>query len=88
MKLTGILLVLAIAVPWRAATSQPSGHVFSVILEGGDVYDGLGNSPVRADVGIERDRIAAIGEAPGRLAVQPPAVNFGTMVGHGTVRAR
>ncbi len=149
MKLTGILLVLAMAYPGRAATSQPSGHVFSVILEGGDVYDGLGNPPIRADVGMDGDRIAAIGDLAGRraalrldvrgravvpgfidihshadrdlfdrplaenylrqgvtsviggqdgaslypigealarLQVAPAAVNFGTMVGHGTVR--
>ncbi|MEZ4702990.1 MAG: D-aminoacylase [Rhodothermales bacterium] len=148
MKVNGILLLL-LALAWRGAASQPSGQIFTVILEGGQVYDGLGNPPVRADVGLLGDRIAAIGdlsgrraatridaaglavvpgfidihshgdrdiflrpdagnylrqgvttiiagpdgsslhpigEALGRLDARPGAVNFGTMIGHGTVR--
>lgn len=35
---------------------------FSVLLRGGTVYDGSGGPPFVADVGIVRDRIAAIGD--------------------------
>jgi N-acyl-D-amino-acid deacylase len=35
---------------------------FDTIIAGGLVYDGLGGAPVRADVGITADRIAAIGD--------------------------
>ncbi len=42
--------------------------VFSVILEGGSVYDGLGGDPVVSDVGIQGDRIAAVGDLSERRA--------------------
>jgi N-acyl-D-amino-acid deacylase len=35
--------------------------VFDVLIAGGEVYDGTGGGPVRADVGIAGDRVAAIG---------------------------
>lgn len=38
------------------------GTIYSVILEGGQVYDGTGQPPVVADVGLQGDRIAAIGD--------------------------
>jgi N-acyl-D-amino-acid deacylase len=37
--------------------------VFDVLIAGGDVYDGTGADPVRADIGVTGDTIAAI--APG-----------------------
>jgi N-acyl-D-amino-acid deacylase len=35
---------------------------FDVVIRGGTVYDGTGKAPLRADVGIRGDRIAAIGD--------------------------
>jgi N-acyl-D-amino-acid deacylase len=35
--------------------------VFDVLIAGGDVYDGSGAGPVPADVGVYRDRVAAVG---------------------------
>lgn len=35
---------------------------YDVILRGGTVYDGLGTPPIEADVAIDGDRIAAIGD--------------------------
>jgi N-acyl-D-amino-acid deacylase len=35
---------------------------FSVLLRGGTVYDGSGGAPFVADIGIVRDRVAAIGD--------------------------
>lgn len=35
---------------------------FSVILRGGNVYDGSGGDPVVADVGVDGNRIAALGD--------------------------
>lgn len=135
--------------------AQAPDTVFAFILEGGTVYNGLGNDGFVADVGIYDERISAIGDlsdrragkrldvtglvvAPGfidihshavrlpaeqsglfrhslaenyirqgvttaiggpdgtsvypigevlaRLETQPAAINFGTMVGHGTIR--
>ena len=39
---------------------------FDIILKGGAVYDGLGNTPVLTDIGIKDSRISAIGELSGR----------------------
>jgi len=35
---------------------------FDILVKGGMVFDGLGNPGVRADIGIQDDRIAAIGD--------------------------
>ena len=35
---------------------------YDVIIRGGSVYDGLGNPPIRADVALNDDRIARIGD--------------------------
>ncbi len=53
-----------------AAVAQPERirPAFTVILEGGTVYDGLGNPPVVADVGLSGDRIAALGDLSDRHA--------------------
>jgi N-acyl-D-amino-acid deacylase len=58
------ILVLALWVSLVAQSpsrqsSQPSS--FDIIIQGGTVYDGTGRAPRRADVGILKDRIAAIG---------------------------
>jgi len=64
--------------------SQPSS--FDIIIRGGTVYDGTGRAPRLADVGILKDRIAAIGnlsrataptivDAKG-LAVAPGFINM------------
>ena len=42
--------------------------VLAVVLEGGDVYDGLGGPPSRRDVGILGDRIVVMGDLSGRRA--------------------
>jgi N-acyl-D-amino-acid deacylase len=52
-----LLLILCPALP--LAQSNPTD--FDVIIRGGTVYDGTGGAPVKADVGIKGDRIAAIG---------------------------
>jgi N-acyl-D-amino-acid deacylase len=50
----GFLLVI---LSWSAAAQE-----FDVLLRGGMVYDGLGNPPFLADVGIRKDTIAAVGD--------------------------
>ena len=60
-----ILASLLLAAPVAGPTPDP---VFTVILEGGMVYDGLGNEPVVADVGVLGDRIAALGDLSEREA--------------------
>ena len=42
----------------RGPAAQPQ---FDIIIRGGMVYDGTGRAPVRSDVGIKGDRIAAVG---------------------------
>ncbi|MFZ9709720.1 MAG: N-acyl-D-amino-acid deacylase family protein [Steroidobacteraceae bacterium] len=55
---------LVFAALWRRV--RASGDVpppaFSLVIRGGLVFDGSGAPPVQADVGLVRDRIAAIGD--------------------------
>ena len=78
------LCVVALAQSQPRPRSQPSS--FDIIIKGGTVYDGTGRAPRRADVGILKDRIAAIGnlsrataptvvDAKG-LAVAPGFINM------------
>ena len=82
-KLLSLTLLLALTITSFAQTSQQQ---FDVIIRGGTVYDGTGRAPVKADVGIRGDRIAAVGnlsranaptivDAKGR-AVAPGFINM------------
>jgi N-acyl-D-amino-acid deacylase len=74
--------------PTPATPALPSvpPRTFDVLVRGGDVYDGNGAAALRADLGIDGDRIAAIGDlsaARGRseidargLAVAPGFINM------------
>src|SRR4051794_32891036 len=66
--------------------AKSQSQSFDIIIKGGMVYDGTGEPPRRADVGIKGDRIAAIGnlsratattivDAKG-LAVAPGFINM------------
>lgn len=80
MRLFALLLVATLGL---AACSPPD---YDVIIRGGTVYDGSGDAPVTADVGIRGDTIALIGdlgEASGAaeidaegLAVAPGFINM------------
>jgi N-acyl-D-amino-acid deacylase len=69
-----------------AATSAAESTVYDVVIRGGTVYDGLGGEPQSADVAIDGDRLAVIGDlsaARGRteidatgLAVAPGFINM------------
>jgi N-acyl-D-amino-acid deacylase len=47
------------------ALRDEAAPVFDVIIRGGEVYDGSGEPPVRADVGIAGDRISFVGDLSG-----------------------
>ncbi len=78
------LSVMVAAQGQRNTKSQPQS--FDIIIRGGTLYDGTGRAPIKADVGIKGDRIAAIGnlsrataptivDAKG-LAVAPGFINM------------
>jgi N-acyl-D-amino-acid deacylase len=82
-KIISLTLILALTVVSFAQSSQQQ---FDVIIRGGTVYDGTGRAPVKADVGLKGDRIAAVGnlsrataptiiDAKG-LAVAPGFINM------------
>ena len=63
-KLLILTLILALSFTAIAqgqprAKSQPQS--FDIIIKAGTVYDGTGRAPVKTDVGIKGDRIAAVG---------------------------
>jgi N-acyl-D-amino-acid deacylase len=61
--------IAASALAPQVAFARRTG-TFDTILRGGAVFDGLGNPPVEADVGIAGGRIAAIGRLAGKRAAQ------------------
>lgn len=54
------LLAAGCAAPPHGTAPETAG--FDLVIRGGTVYDGSGGEPVRADVGVRGDRIAAIGD--------------------------
>lgn len=71
MHLRSSLLLLLVALLWAGPLGMPSNaQPFSVILEGGTVYDGTGAAPRAADVGLRGDRVAAIGDLSAAAAEQ------------------
>jgi N-acyl-D-amino-acid deacylase len=57
-----LFLILALTVMTYAQGNHPAAQEqFDVIIRGGMLYDGTGRAPVRADLGIKGDRIAAVG---------------------------
>ena len=63
LRLTSILLLASIFTSCGPGV-EPD---FDVIIRGGTVYDGLGGEPLRADVAINGDRIAAIGDLSDKI---------------------
>ena len=55
------LALLLVASLW-SCSGENAAPDYDVIVRGGTVYDGLGGAPVLADVGVNGDRIAAIGD--------------------------
>lgn len=75
-----LVLVVAIGVMMGGrGEPQPVHSQYTVILEGGTLYDGTGTAPYTADVAVVNDRVVAIGdlataEAEHRLDVSGLAV--------------
>ncbi len=51
-----------------ACSPDDTSQSYDLIVWGGTVYDGLGAAPVQADVAVNGDRIAAIGDLSGSTA--------------------
>jgi N-acyl-D-aspartate/D-glutamate deacylase len=62
MRLSPVLIAVLCV-----ACAQPSNR-FDLIVRGGEVIDGSGQAPRRADVGVIGDRIAAVGDLSGARA--------------------
>src|SRR5688572_1765825 len=52
----------ALALAAVGAQAQRGARPFDLIIAGGQVLDGSGNPAFRADVGITKDRIVAVGD--------------------------
>ncbi|MCA1635022.1 MAG: D-aminoacylase [Acidobacteria bacterium] len=80
------LFLALLLLPTTLFAQTRSAAEFDVVIEGGMVYDGTGRKPLRADVGIRGDRVAAIGNLRGSrararvdargLAVAPGFINM------------
>ncbi len=63
-----LVLTIVFTVPMMSVAQSHKAESFDVIIRGGTVYDGSGRAPMRTDVGIKGDRIAAIGNLKGATA--------------------
>jgi N-acyl-D-amino-acid deacylase len=68
LRRTIFAIFAALSLAGCAATQ--GGERYDVIITGGTIYDGFGGAPVRADVAIRGERIAAIGDLSGVSAEQ------------------
>ena len=68
LSLTLILALCVITVAQTRRSRKPQPRSFDVIIKGGTVYDGTGRPPIRGDVGMKGDRIAAVGNLSGATA--------------------
>src|SRR5438874_4367007 len=86
LSLALVIAALTAAIAQGQSRSESKPQSFDIIIKGGTVYDGTGRPPVKADLGIKGDRIAAIGnlsratapnivDAKG-LAVAPGFINM------------
>ncbi|HLY53396.1 MAG TPA: hypothetical protein VKQ31_10335, partial [Steroidobacteraceae bacterium] len=62
---SGLILTAILAAPLAAAAAPPAPAaalaVYDVIIRGGTIYDGSGDTPFVGDVAIRGDRIAYVG---------------------------
>ena len=65
------LLAAALTFSLASRPPEPTQATFDVIIRGGTVYDGTGAAGRRTDVGIQGDRIAAVGDL---TSVQAPSI--------------
>lgn len=61
-------LALLVVVSLSSCASDEPAASYDIIIRGGTVYDGLGNTPVQTDMAINGDRIAAIGNLANAVA--------------------
>ena len=66
--LTVSILVFSGCMPDSPPATEIRGEKLSVILEGGNIYSGEAAQPVAADLGINGDRVVAIGDLSTRQA--------------------
>jgi N-acyl-D-amino-acid deacylase len=56
------LAILCVGLALSSCDTSPAPEHYDVIVRGGEVYDGLGNAPLRADIAVTGDRIAKIAD--------------------------
>lgn len=62
MRKLWLLVLLGVLGGACEATVQRSPETYDLLLKGGTVYDGTGNSPIVADVAVRGDRIVRVGD--------------------------
>src|SRR4051794_39882235 len=57
-----LLLLLVVFFCATVAPRCQAADAYDVLIRGGTLYDGSGDEPRRADVGLRGDRVAAVGD--------------------------
>jgi len=70
MRATRIPLVISVVLAAAVQACRPGGPAFDLLLTGGEVIDGTGAPPRRADVGVFGDRIVDVGDLAGHAAAR------------------
>ena len=56
------LFVVFLCALLTVSCQRTAAPVYDILIVGGEVYDGSGNPPIKADVAISGDKIARIGQ--------------------------
>jgi N-acyl-D-amino-acid deacylase len=64
----GLVLLVGACVTAAPPREPTAAETYDVVLRGGTVYDGSGEAPVVADVGVRGDRVVRVGDLSGAQA--------------------
>ena len=68
-----LLAVTCCSISGCVTSNQSGAAGYDVIIRNGTIYDGNGGAPVRADLAISGDSIAALGQVAGRARIEVDA---------------
>lgn len=65
---TAAALIVFGSMPLNACSKGSADMEYDILIKGGTIYDGTLNGPIQSDIGIQKDKIADIGNLEGKGA--------------------